>query len=94
MHKFFLAFSLFFVSLAQAGQFQIVEGDEALKIFNQLKGKKCIAYQTSYQIVYSRTDNLNCDDGNSLNEWQCTIQYEKNQKSLSLQSASCIKEID
>lgn len=92
MYKFLGIITLLVTSNIWAGQFQMIEGSEALQVYHSLKGKKCIEYQTAYQIVFSRSDSLNCVDGNSANEWQCTVQYEKNQKNFILQSASCIRE--
>jgi len=81
-------------SQALAGEFEIADGEIALEIYNNLQGKKCIEYQTNYQIVYSRTNKLNCMEASGKNEWQCTLQYEKKKNSYALQSASCIREID
>lgn len=94
MHKLILVMTLIFTSIAHAGQFEIIDGDAAFKVFNELKGKKCIEYQTNYQIVFSRTNSLNCFEETSASEWQCTVQYEKNQKTLILQSSSCVREVD
>ncbi len=94
MKNLILIISILFSTTAFASEFEMADGEVALQIFNELKGKKCVEYQTNYQIVYSKTNKLNCNEGNEKNEWQCTVQYEKKKNSYALQSASCIREID
>ena len=89
-----ILFGTLFSLITQASQFEMIEGVDALSTFNQLTGKKCVEYQTSYQIVYSKTNKQSCYEGNDLNEWQCVVQYEKTKGTLVLQSVSCTREIN
>jgi hypothetical protein len=75
-----------------AGDFQIIEGDEAYQTYLSLKGVRCIEWNSKDFVVYTKYQTDSCDQQGKDSDWTCTIQVNKHKPSEKYESASCSRQ--
>ncbi len=75
-----------------ASEFQMVDGDEAYKLYLSLPGIKCIEWNSKDSIVYTKYQTNSCNEQLDSSHWTCTVQINKAQPKK-FDSASCTREI-
>jgi hypothetical protein len=81
------------LSLAQASEVQILDGDAAFELYMKLPGVRCIEWNSADFVVYTKYQTQSCDQGAANDQWSCTIQVNKKNKIKPFESANCSREI-
>jgi hypothetical protein len=88
-------FFFFSVQTIMASEVQIIENEEAYRLYKELPGVACQEYRAENYIVYTKYQTNFChEEQTDPNMWNCTVQYElKNGKIEKWISAVCSREI-
>lgn len=87
-----LILALLTCGLAQASEFQMLEGQEAYDLYLTLPGVRCIEWNSKDFIVYTKYQTKTCSEQGDSTQWTCTVQIKKS-RPKKFDSASCTREI-
>lgn len=90
-----ILFLLSVSSALKASEIQIIEGEEAYRLYKDLPGVACQEYRSGNYIVFTKYQTNSCNDEQTdPNKWNCTVQYElQNGKIDKWISSVCSREI-
>lgn len=78
---------------AFASEYQMLEGDEAYKLYLNLPGVRCTEWNSKDLVVYTKYSTSSCDDQGDNSQWTCTVQINKMRPQDKYVSASCSREV-
>jgi len=80
-------------SSPSASEFQSLEGQAAYELYQSLPGVRCLEWNSSELVVYTKYQTESCDQNSANDQWTCTIQVSKIDLSKKFLSASCSREV-